>query len=173
MARSAAKHEKMEAFYTLFVYGKHTVDGLVLEISPRKNLGELGIIQVTGEGHAYLDGVWGNPKIIADWVENAPEVESPEAASCISQNGRKAAWIDYIYVDPTSRGRGIGSKMLMLAMKYLKQLDVGQVWLLAEPESGKDRERLIGFYQRHGFGLAPAECRDERRLIMAAYVFGT
>ena len=169
MARNISKHKNMEAFYTLFVYGKHTVDGFVLEISPSKHIGEFGIIQVTGEGHTFLDGIWGNPKIVADWIKTSPEVESPEAASCIAQNGRKAAWIDYIHVDPPLRGRGIGSKMLMLAMKYLKELHVGQVWLMAEPESGKDHERLIGFYQRHGFGLAPAECRDETRLIMAAY----
>lgn len=128
-------------------------------------------VEVEGERHAFIEGIFGTAEEVAFWVENVLESGSPDAATCIRGDGRDAAWIEYIYVDPSSRRQGVGHEMVRLAMEALKKVDIGQVWLLAEPESGtkSDREKLIRFYGGHGFGLAPEECRGGED-IMAAFL---
>ncbi len=61
-----------------------------------------------------------------------------------SINYEKTGWIGLLVVHPNHRGQGIGTKLMTIAMNYLKDLGVETIRLEAVPEA-------ITLYQRLGF----------------------
>lgn len=57
-----------------------------------------------------------------------------------------AGWVDQLYVDPDHLGKGIGSRLLLVAKE--RSPEGLQLWTFAT------NHRARSFYQRHGFSIA-------------------
>lgn len=63
--------------------------------------------------------------------------------------------LDMVWVDPVDRGKGIGTKLVQMAIEYARSKDMA-LGLCAEPqEEGIDKERLIEWYRSLGFESHP------------------
>ena len=61
--------------------------------------------------------------------------------------GGRVAFIDEFYLDETSRGKGIGSKVLLLVLEEIRKFSVRALHL----EVAKTNEKAIALYMRIGF----------------------
>lgn len=84
--------------------------------------------------------------------------EFPKMARCIKRTGWPAAYIYVIEVTSQSRGRGIGSAILLAALTACRERGIVNVFLHASPETGYTRQ-LISFYEEHGFKIS-SSCDD-------------
>ena len=75
------------------------------------------------------------------------------------EHGGRCAWLDELYVVPEMRARGIGSRLLGLAMKLARE----DGCLAMDLEVDFDHARVEGLYLRHGF-RALSRRRFSRRL---------
>jgi GNAT superfamily N-acetyltransferase len=76
-------------------------------------------------------------------------------------------FIDEISVQPDQRDQGTGSRLLAAAITKFRELGVAAVFLRAVPEKPEWLIRLLRFYWRFGFDIAP-ECteRDDASLTL-------
>jgi ribosomal protein S18 acetylase RimI-like enzyme len=75
------------------------------------------------------------------------------------EHGAKSAWLEELYVTPTARGRGIGTKLLREALRTATEAGAVAVDL----EVDVDHERAARLYEREGFATLP-RARWVRRL---------
>jgi len=107
-----------------------------------------------------LDGLYGSASTLAGHMIEAGRFTV--AAQCILKDGRTAAWIEWLEVDPARRKAGLASRILKGTLAAMRRKKIGQIWLAASPERSEDREALLQLYRRHGFDLVPEPCRDRR-----------
>ena len=60
-------------------------------------------------------------------------------------------WLYYVAASPTSRGRGVGRRMVQAAEDWLRQREVVKAQLLIREENAE----VVGFYEHLGFEVAP------------------
>jgi ribosomal protein S18 acetylase RimI-like enzyme len=61
------------------------------------------------------------------------------------------AFVTELFVEPRSRRRGLGSRMLQSTIEHLRQRDVNAVHLMVRPEN----QRARSLYQKLGFKVSP------------------
>lgn len=72
----------------------------------------------------------------------------PLVAYCVTTVDRnRVGEIESIFVEEDYRGRGIGERLLRLALAWLDELEVERKILYV----ASGNEEVIGFYKRHGF----------------------
>lgn len=97
-----------------------------------------------------VDGIFSNPNLGALHV--AILNENIIGVSCLSfiwtiEHGGKAAWLEEIYIMPSHRTSGIGTKLLEATMEFAKSLNCSALDLEVED----DHARVKKWYERHGF----------------------
>jgi ribosomal protein S18 acetylase RimI-like enzyme len=60
-------------------------------------------------------------------------------------------WLYYVAASPTSRGKGVGRRMVQAAEDWLRERGVVKVQLLVRETNAK----VVAFYERLGFEVAP------------------
>jgi ribosomal protein S18 acetylase RimI-like enzyme len=60
-------------------------------------------------------------------------------------------WLYYVAAGPTSRGKGVGRRMVRAAEDWLRQRGVVKVQLMVRETNTK----VVGFYEHLGFEVAP------------------
>jgi len=63
------------------------------------------------------------------------------------EHGGPSGWLEELYVHPSCRQLGLGSKLLQAAINEAKKRD----WQALELEVEADHQRVVGLYARHGF----------------------
>jgi GNAT superfamily N-acetyltransferase len=75
------------------------------------------------------------------------------------EHGGRSAWLEELYVTPSARGRGIGTRLLRAALRVAAESGAVAVDL----EVDADHRRVAALYAREGFAAVPRS-RWVRRL---------
>lgn len=102
---------------------------------------------------SFIEGRFGS----ASHVGKTFQEELGIAKRCFGSGVTRIAFLENFAVDPSRRGRGIGSTLLDEALEFLHDQGVRSVHGVASPEFTQDFWALVGLYERHGFSVVE-EC---------------
>lgn len=141
--------------------------GLEIKISPPTDEDPLSTFEFSYPAHgASITGGFGSADALgASLLDGAAE----NAGKCILEDGRDAAWIDDLHVESQYQGRGIGKKLLKVALDALYEKGVEQVWLHVKPYSPEKHDALVRFYEQFGFSVVSGECQDEMEIMATSW----
>jgi GNAT superfamily N-acetyltransferase len=138
------------------------IDGVQVSFTPIEDPKDIGSFEGwVPDTKSGVDGLYGTAAALASHMIEAGRFIV--AAQCILADGRDAAWMEWLEVDPARRKAGLASRILKGTLAAMRRKKIGQIWLAASPERSEQREALLQLYRRHGFDLVPEACRDRRR----------
>ena len=122
---------------------------------------------VAADAHAVV-ALWRDCGLIAPYNDPEADFRFASAGPCsevlvgaddtgrlvgsvmVGHDGHRG-WLYYVAASPTSRGSGVGRRMVQAAEDWLRQRGVVKAQLLVREENTK----VVGFYEQVGFEVAP------------------
>jgi len=94
----------------------------------------------------------------AEFAQDLMERSRPRLARCVGTEGLTGV-IEGLWVQHPQRSKGLGSKMVRMALEKFIELGARAAVLRAIPAKPEDLAALLRFYKRFGFS-AEAPCQD-------------
>jgi ribosomal protein S18 acetylase RimI-like enzyme len=120
------------------------------------------------EDEQAVVALWRACDLVASYNDPAADFHFARTGSCsdvlvgVNETGEIAGsvmvghdghrgWLYYVAASPTSRGKGVGRRMVQAAEDWLRERGVVKVQLLVRETNAK----VVAFYERLGFEVAP------------------
>jgi ribosomal protein S18 acetylase RimI-like enzyme len=121
------------------------------------------------EDEQAVVALWRACDLVASYNDPAADFHFARTGSCsdvlvgVNETGEIAGsvmvghdghrgWLYYVAASPTSRGKGVGRRMVQAAEDWLRERGVVKVQLLVRETNAK----VVAFYERLGFEVAPS-----------------